>query len=113
MAKSVGSVAKRSSRRCFTRESVAMPIPARTVLPAKLAAAEKHMERFLRCGKYMKWERRRSIFLFECDIGWVACCGVLPQARRTGKSACATGRRYLIRYYSVLTADMLPCRQTS
>jgi len=40
-----GSVAKRSSRRCFTRESVAMPMPARTVLPAKLATAEKHIGR--------------------------------------------------------------------
>jgi hypothetical protein len=45
-----------------------MPMPARTVLPAKLAAAEKHMgRRFLRCGKYMNWGGRRSVFCWVRD----------------------------------------------
>jgi hypothetical protein len=36
-------------------------MPARTVLPAKLAAAEKHMGRV---GKYMKFGGRRNVFLW-------------------------------------------------
>jgi len=39
----VGSEAKRSSRRCLTLVSVAMPTAARTPLPTKFAVAEKHM----------------------------------------------------------------------
>src|SRR5215475_6506284 len=43
MAKSVGSVAKSSSRRCFTLVRVATPPAPRTPLPTKFAVAEKHM----------------------------------------------------------------------
>src|SRR5580698_4339554 len=43
MAKSVGSEAKSSSRRCFTRVKVTTPIVPKTPLPTKFAAAEKHM----------------------------------------------------------------------
>jgi hypothetical protein len=51
-----------------------MPMPARTVLPAKLATAEKHIgRRFLRCGKYMKFGGRRNVFWGGCDVGLGAC----------------------------------------
>src|ERR1700758_4453024 len=49
MAKRIGSAAKSSSRRCFTFVKVTTPIVPRTPLPTKLAAAEKHMGRSLRC----------------------------------------------------------------
>ena len=68
-----------------------MPMPARTVLPAKLAAAEKHMgRRFLRCGKYMNWGGRRSVLLLDARSGWLLIWGRCSEERRTGKSACAT-----------------------
>jgi hypothetical protein len=71
-----------------------MPMPARTVLPAKLAAAEKHMgRRFLRCGKYMNWGGRRSVFLLGAMSGCVLVMTRRGEERRTGKSACATERR--------------------
>jgi hypothetical protein len=42
MAKSVGSAANNSSRRCFTWVKVMTPRVPRTPLPTKFAAAEKH-----------------------------------------------------------------------
>src|ERR1700685_290930 len=42
MAKSRGSAAKSSSRRCLTRVRVTAPTAPRTPLPTKLAVAEKH-----------------------------------------------------------------------
>ena|ERR1700722_732998 len=42
MAKSVGSAAKSSSRRCFTFVNVTTPTAPRTPLPTKFAVAEKH-----------------------------------------------------------------------
>src|SRR5208282_1446479 len=49
MAKSVGNVAKSSSRLCFTFVSVTTPTAPRTPLPTKFAVAEKHTARLLRC----------------------------------------------------------------
>jgi hypothetical protein len=43
LAKSVGSEAKRSSRRCLTLVRVTTPTAARTPLPTKFAVAEKHI----------------------------------------------------------------------
>src|SRR5580693_5146069 len=43
MAKSVGSAAKSSSRRCFTCVRVTTPTAPRTPLPTKFAVAEKHI----------------------------------------------------------------------
>src|SRR5271169_807716 len=48
MAKSVGSVAKSSSRLCFTFVRVTTPTAPRIPLPTKFAVAEKHTARFLR-----------------------------------------------------------------
>src|ERR1700683_98226 len=48
MAKSAGSDAKSSSRRCFTLVRVTTPMAPRAPLPTKFAVAEKHMAHFLR-----------------------------------------------------------------
>jgi hypothetical protein len=67
-----------------------MPMPARTVLPAKLAAAEKHMgRRFLRCGKYMKFWGRRSVFfcfgrLVRCRVGCWFWGGAVKNGAQAG-----------------------------
>src|ERR1700723_188665 len=61
MAKSVGSAAKSSSRRCFTFVNVTTPTAPRTPLPTKFAVAEKHKGGLLRWKHYICWRRRQNI----------------------------------------------------
>src|ERR1700674_3273539 len=61
MAKSIGSAAKSSSRRCFTFVNVTTPTAPRTPLPTKFAVAEKHKGCLLRWKHYICWRRRQNI----------------------------------------------------
>src|ERR1700733_7422437 len=61
MAKSIGSAAKSSSRRCFTFVNVTTPTAPRTPLPTKFAVAEKHKGRLLHWEDYICWRRRQNI----------------------------------------------------
>src|SRR5579863_7768971 len=61
MANSVGSVAKSTSRLCFTFVNVTTPTAPRTPLPTKFAVAEKHMARLLVCENYTCRHRTQII----------------------------------------------------
>jgi hypothetical protein len=62
MANSVGSAAKRSSRRCFTIVNVKTPTAPRTPLPTKFAVAEKHTAVFSAVKDYTYQRGTRNIF---------------------------------------------------
>jgi hypothetical protein len=53
-------------------------------------------------------EREGEVFFcLGAMSGWLLVLTGCSKERRTGRSACATERRVLARYYSMVTADML------
>src|ERR1700740_1792270 len=58
----MGSAAKRSSRRCFTRVSVTAPTAPKAALPTKFAVGEKHIRGFSAAKITSAAEERKSLF---------------------------------------------------